>query len=223
VILVSSTDTDRPLRRDAERNRRRILEAAADVFAERGLGATMDDIAARAGVGVGTVYRRFPDKELLIEALLEERLADIADRAERLLEADDPWEALIGFLDYTLEQQAVDRGLRDLLHSSAHGRDRIARVRERIIPVVETLVERAQRAGQMRPDVRGTDLALVQVMIGDAATGFTRAVAPEAWRRAFAIVVDGLRARDDLTPMAARALAPEQIERAMGEWKPARG
>ena len=220
---MSSTDqTERPLRRDAERNRRRILEAAAEAFAERGLGVTMDEIAARAEVGVGTVYRRFPDKELLIEALLEDRLAELVERGEQALAGEDAWEALLGFIDYTLGLQAADRGLRELLLSTAHGRERIARVRERLEPLADALVERAQAAGRMRPDVRGSDLPLVQMMIG-AAVDFTRPVAPDAWRRMAAIVTDGLRAREDLTPLDQPALTPEQVDRAMCAWKPGRG
>jgi AcrR family transcriptional regulator len=220
---MSSIDqAERPLRRDAERNRRRILEAAAEAFAERGLAVSMDEIAARAEVGVGTVYRRFPDKELLIEALLEERLTEIAARAEQALDADDPWDALVEVLDYMLSLQAADRGLRELLLSSAHGREGISRVRERLAPIGDRLVERAQRAGRMRPDVRGSDIALVQMMIG-AAVDFTRPVEPDAWRRMLAIVIDGLRARDDLAPFDSPALTPDQLDRAMREWKPARG
>jgi AcrR family transcriptional regulator len=220
---MSSIDhTERPLRRDAERNRRRILEAAARAFAERGLAVTMDEIAARADVGVGTVYRRFPDKELLIEALLEDALADLVARGEQALEADDPWEGLIEFLDYGLELQAADRGLKELLLSTAHGRTRIARVRERMAPLADALVERAQATGGMRADVRGSDLALVQMMIG-AAVDFTQTVAPDAWRRMLAIVIDGLRAREDLTPLDRPALTPEQVDDAMRAWKPARG
>src|SRR5215218_6134927 len=83
---TSTAARERPLRRDAERNRRRILEAAAEVFAERGLAVTMDDIADHAGVGVGTVYRRFPNKDLLIDALLEDRLAELVAMAERAQE-----------------------------------------------------------------------------------------------------------------------------------------
>jgi AcrR family transcriptional regulator len=222
-IFVSPIDqTERPLRRDAERNRRRILEAAAAAFAERGLAATTDEIAARAEVGIGTVYRHFPDKELLIEALLEARLADLVARGEQALEADDPWQALIGFLEYALVLQAADRGLKDILLSSAHGSAGISRVRERFAPVGDRLVERAQQAGRMRPDVRGSDLPLVQMMIG-ATVDFTRPVEPDAWRRMLAIVIDGLRAREDLTALGAPALTPDQVDRAMREWKPARG
>ena len=89
-----ATTTQRPLRKDAERNRQRIIDAAREVFAERGLGVSLDDIARHAGVGVGTVYRRFPDKEQLIDALFDERLDAIAARAESATEIADPWLAL---------------------------------------------------------------------------------------------------------------------------------
>ena len=218
---MNPTEAARPLRRDAERNRRRILEAASAAFTERGLAVTMDDIAARAGVGVGTVYRRFPDKELLIEALLEDRLSEIAVRGEQALESEDAWEALIGFLEYGLELQAADRGLKDLLLSTAHGRDRIAAVRERLAPISDALVERAQQAGRLRPDLQGTDFALLHVMVG-ATIDFTRDVEPEAWRRALGIVIDGLRPHPDLTPLRAPALGREQVDQAMRDWKPPR-
>ena len=218
---MSPVDTQRPLRRDAERNRRRILEAAAAAFAERGLTVTMDDIAARAEVGVGTVYRRFPDKEPLIEALLEDRLSEIAATGEQALQADDPWDALVRFLEYGLELQAADRGLKEILISTAHGRERIAAVRQRLTPIADALVERAQRSGQLRPDLRGTDFALLHVMVG-AIVDFTRDVEPETWRRALAIVIDGLRARPDLTPLGAPALDRAQIDRAMCDWRPGR-
>ncbi|HMI72272.1 MAG TPA: helix-turn-helix domain-containing protein, partial [Solirubrobacteraceae bacterium] len=119
-----STPAARPLRRDAERNRHRILEAAAEAFAERGLTITMDDIAEHAGVGVGTVYRRFPQKELLIEALFEERVGELVAMAERALEENDPWEALVGFLEGAQALQATNRGLKELVLSTTHGRER---------------------------------------------------------------------------------------------------
>src|SRR5229473_6040348 len=89
----------RPLRRDAERNRQRILRAAGEVFTERGLQATLDDVAERAGVGVGTVYRRFPDKEALVEALFTERLDTLVHFGEQALAEPDPWAGLATFLE----------------------------------------------------------------------------------------------------------------------------
>src|ERR671933_90846 len=104
-----------PLRRDAERNRQRILDAARELFAERGLAVTLNDVADHAGVGVGTVYRRFPDKAELVEALFEQRLEGIVGLLEEALENPDPWLGLEGFLERVLELQANDRGLKDIL------------------------------------------------------------------------------------------------------------
>ena len=96
----SSPASERPLRRDAERNRLRILQAAREVFADRGLDASLDQIAAHAGVGVGTVYRRFADKDALIDALFEERIDEVTAAGQRALSASDPWEGLVGFLQH---------------------------------------------------------------------------------------------------------------------------
>src|ERR1700709_2058318 len=105
--LVAETP-ERPLRKDAARNRERILAAAGEVFAERGLEVTLDDIAHHAGVGVGTVYRRFRDKEELIDALFDERMDAVLTVAEQALAVDDPWLGLEGFFVSILELQAVD-------------------------------------------------------------------------------------------------------------------
>jgi AcrR family transcriptional regulator len=216
-----ASTAERPLRRDAERNRRRILEAATEVFAARGVGVTMDEIAEHAGVGVGTVYRRFPQKELLIEALFEDRIEELVTLAHEALAEDDPWQALIGFLERAQALQASNRGVKELILSTAHGRDRVARVRERLAPLGLQLIERAQAAGQLRPGVEVTDLPLIQVMLGGI-VDFTRDVEPEAWRRLFAIIVDGLRAREPLTPLEVPALSSDQVDDAMRGWKPIR-
>jgi len=209
----------RPLRRDAERNRRRILEAAEEAFAERGLTITMDDIAAHAGVGVGTVYRRFPQKDLLIEALFEERVGELVALAEEALHDEDPWKGLVGFLERAQALQASNRGLKELVLSTAHGRDRVACVRERLGPLAEELVARAQASGQLRADVDGSDLPLIQVMLG-AVVDVTRDVAPDTWRRMLALMIDGLRASEPRTPLPAPALDAGQIDHAMRSWKP---
>src|ERR1700760_4581841 len=94
-----STSPERPLRRDAELNRQRILAAARDAFAEQGLSVTLDEIAHRAGVGVGTVYRRFADKEVLIEALFEDQINAFVAMSEECLSFDDAWAGLLAFLE----------------------------------------------------------------------------------------------------------------------------
>jgi AcrR family transcriptional regulator len=207
--------TERPLRSDAERNRQRILSAAGRVFAERGVGATMDEIADQAGVGVGTVYRRFPEKELLIDALFEERIEELARVGEQALAAEDPWEGLIAYLEFAIAQQAANRGLRDLLLSSTHGHDRVARARERLSPITTQLLERAQRDGRLRPDLTANDIPLLYLMLG-AIVDYTRHVEPAAWRRFFALVGDGLRARrTQPNRLPTGPLQDDQVDEAM--------
>ena len=204
-------ETDRPLRADAARNRERILAAARAVFAERGVEATLDDVAHRAGVGVGTVYRRFADKDELIDALFHERIDELVALAEDAATLDDPWGGLVRFMQLGLDMHAADRGLREVVFDGGRGGERLAAARARIAPVVADLVARAQASGQLRADAATTDVPMVQLMlfgIVDAAGE----VSPDLWRRYLTIVLDGLRARPgDETPLPARPLAMDQV------------
>ncbi len=204
--------TERPLRKDAERNRRRILEAASEVFGERGLGATLDAVAERAGVGVGTVYRRFPDKEALVDALFEERIDEVRALALEAAEIDDPWDALTTFLERATEMHCHDRALKELVFSTAHGQDRVARARERIKPAVDRLVARAHASGQLRADVSLNDIPIVQLMV-TAVIDYAQDAAPGVWRRYLALMLDGLRA--ERTPLAPASLTDDQLDGVM--------
>src|SRR5205823_4492319 len=158
--------SERPLRRDAERNRQRILDAARELFTERGLSVTLNDIAHHAGVGVGTVYRRFPDKAQLIDALFEQRLQQIVELVEAARTDSDPWNGLTRFFEEVLELQAADRGLKELLLGAPGAPARVARLREQIRPLVADIVQRARAAGHLRADCEPEDLGIVQVMLG---------------------------------------------------------
>lgn len=215
---------DRPLRRDAERNRRRILDAAAAVFAERGLGVSLDEIAAHADVGIGTVYRRFPNREALIDALFEDQLDGIVAIAEEGLAIEDPWEGLVHFLRASQERQVRNRGLKELLLGARMGQPSGCAVdgRERIAPLVQQLVARAHADGSLRADVDATDMPMIQVMVG-ASVDYTRDVEPDVWRRMFTLVIDGLRATPgDPTPMPAGPLGADGLAAAMTGWGPRR-
>src|SRR5690349_18357886 len=135
MVRSAPMDTTRPLRADAERNRARILAAAAEVFAERGLDVSLDDIAAAAGVGVGTVYRRFPDKDALIDALFEAKIGRAVQLARDALEIEDPWEGWATFMRGMCAMNAADRGFKDALLSRDRGRERVATARDTIAPV----------------------------------------------------------------------------------------
>jgi AcrR family transcriptional regulator len=206
---------ERPLRRDAERNRQRILDAAQELFTERGLGVTLNDIAHHAEVGVGTVYRRFPDKQQLIDALFDERIGEIVTLAEEGLADPDPWEGLAGFLERGLEAQACNRGLKELLHNTPEGSALVESARDRLLPLLGELVERARDAGALRADVEPQDLPLVQMMIGEVIDR-TRDVDPDLWRRYLELVLRGLRADPDLTaPLSVDAPDVGQVDRVM--------
>src|SRR5215472_18799922 len=201
----------RPLRRDAERNRQRILRAAAEVFTERGLEATLDDVARHAGVGVGTVYRRFPDKESLVEALFEERIEAMGALAEKALAEPDSWAGLMSFLEGACTLLATDRGLQEIVMYATYGRDRTGRARARMQPLVTALVQRAQQDGQVRADLRPTDILFIEFMI-TAAARYAEPVKPEIWRRYLTLITDALRpARSGATPLPEPALEPHEM------------
>ena len=213
-----ATADHRPLRRDAERNRQRILQAAREVFAERGLGVTLDEIARHAGVGVGTVYRRFADEEALIDALFEDRIGELVAIAEQALTEDDAWEGLLRFLDRSLAMQSADRGLKDVITSSTHGHDRVAQARARMAPLVTQLVHRAQAAGELRADLEPTDVPVITLLLALVAD-FTSDVVPELWRRY--LVLDGLRTRrEGPSPLPVDALDLDELGDAMRSWRP---
>jgi AcrR family transcriptional regulator len=214
------TTQEKPLRKDAERNRQRIMAAARELFAQRGLEVTMDDIADHAGVGVGTVYRRFPDRELLIDALFEETLGQMLDLAEESRQIEDPWEGFVHFLECALEMQTSNRGLKGLLFSTAHGRERVAEARERIDPVASQLLKRAQKAGAVRKDITDTDMPLLSLSLGTTAD-FAGHIAPEIWRRYLAILLDGLRTdRDGPSKLPVAPMEDAELDRAMRTWRP---
>ena len=217
-----SSTADRPLRADAERNRRRIMDSARALFAERGLEVTLNDIAHHAGVGVGTVYRRFPTKDDLIDALFEEAVSDIVAIARAGLADPDPWNGFVGTLERVLEFQEADRGLKELMLSTTRDQAGVARVRARMVPIVAQLMERARDAGQLRPDIVPQDFPLIQILLGGI-IDVARDEAPGLWRRYLEIIVQGLRA-DPHAPAKLAVAAPEfeRMDAVMRSWRPPR-
>jgi AcrR family transcriptional regulator len=212
----------RPLRKDAERNRQRILDAARELFAERGLGVTLNDIAHHAGVGVGTVYRRFPDKHELIEALFEQRLEELVSLMQAAVNHPDPWQGLVGALEQGLELQATDRGFKELVLGSPDGRTRTTQMRARLLPLARALVARAHASGQLRADVEAPDIPMMQLMLGTV-VDVAGDDHPELWRRYLQIFLQGLRATPaPPAPLAVGPLAPAEVDAAMSKWRPPR-
>jgi AcrR family transcriptional regulator len=208
-----------PLRADAERNRQRLLAAAKDLFRTRGLDVTLDDVARHAGVGTGTAYRRFANKDALIDALMADRIAEISQIAKECLDEPDPWVGLTGFFERALALQAADRGLKEVLFSPGRGRERSNQARNRIAPVVTKLVRRALDAGVVRPDLETTDVAVINYML-NMVVDLGRDIEPDLYKRYLAIVLDGLRPRDDLRPLPVAALKASQFQDALARWKP---
>jgi AcrR family transcriptional regulator len=204
----------RKLRRDAELNRQRILRAAAEVFTERGLDVTLDDVAHRAGVGVGTVYRRFPTKQALAEALFVDKLDAVAAIAEEAMANPDSWEALAGFLERATELVAADRGLRQILMSATYATERIDQARARLQKVGTRLVERAQQDRVVRADLQPSDMPLIEFMLATA-SDYAWHVRPGIWRRYLTLILDGLRpARQGTTALPEPALTGPEMQRA---------
>jgi AcrR family transcriptional regulator len=210
----------RALRQDAERNRRRVLDGARALFAERGLEATLNDVAHHANVGVGTVYRRFATKEELLEAIFEDSIEQIAGIAELALRQDDSWDGLVYFVEQSCELTATDRGLREMLYSKAYGGYRVECARLRLDPFVSALVERARRDGHLRPDVAPSDMPVLGLLAG-AVVEWAGQVEPQLWRRYVALLIDGMRAHPGQRPVAVAALDDEQMDDAMRGWHPA--
>jgi AcrR family transcriptional regulator len=211
----------KPLRRDAERNRRRILDAARELVAEVGLDISHDDIARAAEVGVGTVYRRFPDKQELIDELFDERVDQIIELIDTALAIDDPWQGLCAFVAGNLELQAGDQGLKELMLGNGRASELAQRAQRRIGPAVRELVERAHASGQLRPDVGVEDFPLIQMMVG-AVMEDARHIDADLWRRALALVLDGYRATPGPEPLPGSVPTPEQIEQVLSHWRPPR-
>src|SRR5579864_1563646 len=157
--------SERPLRRDAQRNRERILAAARQLFAERGIDATLDDVADRAGVGVGTVYRRYPNKDALLDELFEEGINELVTLAKESLVNPDPWQALIGFIERLEEGFAANRALEQIVMHSNRGRERSAHAREQMMEPLAALVERAKTEGRLRADFEAADIAMIHTML----------------------------------------------------------
>src|SRR4051795_3192713 len=180
------------MRRDAEANRERLLAAARELFAQHGLAVTLNDIAHHAGVGVGTAYRRFANKDEVIDALFEEGLQDIAAAAHEALGEPDAWQGLVMFLERSLHMQFGDRGLNQIMNNPALGDARVSEARTRIAPLITRLVERAKEQGSVRPDFDQSDIIFVQVALS-AIMAHSRAIEPDLYRRYLAIFLDGIR------------------------------
>ena len=178
------------LRADARRNLGRVLEAAAEAFAELGPDVSVDEIARRAGVGHGTVFRRFPTKDALLAAVLAVRLEELADEAELLLESADPTSAFDEFVWLAADACGRDRALFEGV-PRCESFPEVAAAKERMHACAAELLGRGQSSGALRSDVTADDVSALIVSAMHAAD--QRGAEPDAWRRYIAVVLAGLR------------------------------
>ncbi|KQU70903.1 hypothetical protein ASC58_03890 [Phycicoccus sp. Root101] len=218
--------TPPPLRVDAEANRARIVQAAQAVFAEQGVSAPLTEVAARAGVGIATLYRRFPDRADLVAEAFDDALRQYEASADLALTDDDPWAGFVGLVERMAALQAENRGFTHLIQSVPLGRGSSTAARgssgrrelgssgrrERGYRTVVEVIDRAKSSGVLRADFSPEDLPVLTFAVAGVIET-TRDDLPEAWRRHVALFLDACR------PIAATPLppAPEPIalQRAM--------
>jgi AcrR family transcriptional regulator len=194
TVTTSSDQSERPLRSDARRNRERILNGARAVFAECGSEAQMDDVARRAGVGVGTVYRHYPTKEALLVELVREKFKHFAADARDALERDgEPFEVLAELMLANAEALERDAGTQQVLAGAGeHIWTHAAAEQAELLQLTSELIDRAKRAGTIRADATATDVGML--MCGISAT-MAHSGAGFDWRRHLDLAIDMLRPR----------------------------
>jgi AcrR family transcriptional regulator len=190
---MATMETSPALRADAARNRERIVAAATEVFAERGMEASTAEIAQRAGVGEATLFRRFPTKEDLITAIVAVQLEDAAAVAAASLEEEDPWGSLEGFLYEMAERASHDHGVFDAVKEKCMTAPGLAEPKGRVLELTSQLVRRAQRAGVVREDIAGQDLMFLMHSIASLGELPFPGLRADLWKRYLGIVLDGLR------------------------------
>jgi AcrR family transcriptional regulator len=193
MVTVVTPERTRPQRADARRNRDRVLDAARDCFAQRGLDAQMDDIARAAKVGVGTVYRHFPTKQALVEAIAADHFDRLAASARKALENPDPWGGFSAFLRDSAQVQARDRALAEVIAAEPEVMCDAASRRPDLHEALAQLVHRAQEAGSLRRDLVPADVPMLICGVGRATLAGSKGPTMSP-RRYLEIVLDGLRA-----------------------------
>ncbi|GIH28718.1 TetR family transcriptional regulator [Acrocarpospora phusangensis] len=201
-----------PRRRDARRNRELLIGLAQDAFAEHGVDASLEQIARKAGLAIGTLYRHFPTRIDLLLAAFEPKLSEFMAVAEAALHMDDPWEGFCAFLEALCATQAGDRGFNDFISMRfPHSRATEA-MHDRLCELATKVIERGQTVGVVRPDITDADIISL-VWANSRIIDATRGAAPNAWRRNLHIMIDGFRAARH--PLPEPPLTEAQLYQAM--------
>jgi AcrR family transcriptional regulator len=201
----------KPLRADAERNRRRLIDAATAIFCERGLEVGVGEISDKAGVGRGTLFRNFPSKEHLIAAIVVERIHQMVDRGRAQLDAEDAGEALFGLLDESVGLQQTDRALFDALDDNWLTNDEIHAAHVEMMGVLDALVARAQAAGAVREDVGAVDVMMMVKGVCEATRSFQH-VDPAIGGRQLDLVRAALSPSPGCRPLRGQPPALEDLD-----------
>jgi AcrR family transcriptional regulator len=206
------------MRSDARRNRERVLEAAEALFGEIGLKAQMDDVAERAGVGVGTVYRHFPTKSALLEAVMTVRGESMLRDIQAAASDPDPGTALRRYASAMADQQARNRALAEEMASEFDPPAVLERIKESLRQTVTELVTRAQAAGAIRSDIGPSDMAMLLSGIAHAVE-LAGDLGPTLRRRYLTIVLDGLSPAH-ASPLPGRPLDFAELHRLVHKHRP---
>jgi AcrR family transcriptional regulator len=211
---VANASATPSVRVDARRNRERVVVAARELFASDGVDVPVREIARCAGVGIATVYRHFPTREELVDAVLEDGFDQFVALAEAALAEPDAWAGFASFVESALALHARNRALKDVLETQQRGRARAAAMRTRIRPLLAELVARAQDQGSLRRDFTPQDLTLL-FWANDRVIELAGEVAPGLWRRQLGFLLDGLRA-EAARPLPHPPLSDAQLKRVGG-------
>jgi AcrR family transcriptional regulator len=204
----------RRLRADAQRNRRRLLEAATELFSERGLEVGVADIAARAGVGRGTLFRNFPSKEHLIAAIVVERMHESIAHAHEALDAGDPGTALFELIDSAINRSQSDRALFDALSDTWLANPEIRAAHAEMLTVLERLLTRAQAAGAVRDDISAIDIVIMIKGVCESARQFQH-LGEQVAGRQLDLVCAAISTNGSGPKLRGRAPTAEDFEQAM--------
>lgn len=213
---MTQTDVEavrRPLRRDAQRSRDKLITAARAEFAAQGVDASLEKIARGAGVAIGTLYRHFPTRLDLLMAALRPRLQEFVDGAKEALEVEDPWDGFVAYLENLFAVQAGDRGFNDFLSRRFPGNAETEHIHDLMCQQIEDVLARAQEAGSARPDITQADIVNL-IWSNGRIIDATTAKAPTAWRRQLHLMLDAYRA-DRAHPIPEPPMTDEQLYDAM--------
>src|SRR5262245_33119579 len=202
----------RPLRKDAQRNRTALLDAARSAFAQQGLDAPLEGIAQAAGLAIGTLYRHFPTRMDLVATIIADKKRAWIEAAETAVKMQPAWDGLVFFLERVCELQAGDRAFNDIASMRFPHAPRIEAARKRAYDLSCRIVQRAQTEGSLRNDIAAEDLAFI-IWAHTRVSEATHPIAPRAWRRYLALTLDGLRAAA-AHPLPTPPLRPRQVLRA---------